>query len=116
MKQKEIETGTHLFSVATGMASPFMKKSRAAVDYITKLDGFVAVHFTPDGQYTLWLFDTVNHAIEARNLMNHKGIEVGNNICEMEVTAPDTMDFVGVAAGKDKGKGYVVADGSVKSN
>lgn len=106
---KKIEPGTRVFSVATGVVSPFLKKSRAAVDYITKLEGFVAVHPTPDGQYTLWLFDSVQNAIGAKNLMDHKGIQVGNNICEFEVAKDDAIEFRGVAAGKDKGKGYGAA-------
>lgn len=106
MENKELEIGTHLFSVSTGRVSPFMKKSKEAVDYIVKLDGFVAIHPTPDGEYTMWLFDSVGAAIRGKNLMEHKGIECGNNICEFELTAPNTVDFRGVAAGKDKGKGY----------
>ena len=105
-EKKLIEPGTRLFAVATGMVSPFMKQSREAVDYITHLDGFTAVNFTPDGNYTLWLFDSVENAIFGKNLMNSKGIEVGNNISEFEVLNGETLQFKGVAAGKDKGKGY----------
>ena len=97
---------TRLFSVPTGRATPFLKRSKKAVEYITSLEGYVGAHSTFDGDYTLWLFDTVEHALQASKLMSKKGIECGNNICEYVWLDDDVIQFIGVAAGKDKGKGY----------
>lgn len=109
MEQKKIADGTRVFSVSTGRVDVFFKKSREAAEYVVKRPGFIGVHPTEDGNYTLWLFDTVNNAIGAKNLMKFRGIQVGNNICEFEIKDEgQTIEFVGVAAGKDKGKGYVV--------
>lgn len=102
----EIKIGTKVYSVATGKIEPLMKASREAVKYVSKRPGFIGLHNTDDGNYTLWLFDTVNNAIGAKNLMKYRDIECGKNICEFEITAEDTIEFRGVAAGKDKGKGY----------
>lgn len=77
---KKLEEGTELYSVATGRIVVWKRKSRQAVRYISRLEGFVAM--TPvDYGGTLWLFDSLNHAKSARNMMNLKGIGTGNNIC-----------------------------------
>ena len=110
MREAKIEPGTKLYSVSTGRVDPLMKASRDAVMFISKKEGFIGLHPTPDGNYTLWLFDSVNNAIGAKNLMKYRGIEVGNNICEFEMATDNTLEFRGVAAGKDKGKGYVKPD------
>ena len=108
MKNKtNIEPGTHLFSVATGRIDALSKASRKAVKLVSEQEGFIGVNPTPDNNFTLWLFDTKWHAQRAKNIMEFKGIECGNNICEFEMQENDTISFVGVAAGKDQGKGYV---------
>lgn len=71
------------YTVATGNVNPLMKRSRQAVKYITKLEGFLGVHPAPP-RGTLWLFDTENNAKIARNKMEDKGIVCGVNICEVE--------------------------------
>ena len=72
-----------LWAVATGEVRPWLKRSREAVEYIKDLDGFVGVH--PVDGCTLWLFDTLNNAKIARNLMLSKGIQCGDNICDVFV-------------------------------
>lgn len=72
-----------LWAVTTGVVRPWLKRSREAVEYIKDLDGFVGVH--PVDGYTLWLFDTLNNAKIARNLMLSKGIQCGDNICDVFV-------------------------------
>ena len=102
-----MEKNTRLFSVSTGRVTPFLRRSKKAAEYITTLNGYVGAHPTLDGDYMLWLFETAEQALEARKLMSKKGIECGNNICEFEWLDDDVIQFVGVAEGKDKGKGYV---------
>lgn len=106
MKEIKFEPGTKLYSVATGRIDPLMKVSRDAVAYVKKRPGFMGVNMTPDGQYTLWLFDSLVNAIGAKQLMKFRGIQCGTNISEFEVNSNDEIRFLGVAAGKDKGKGY----------
>ena len=83
----------YLWSVATGNVNPFMKKSREAVKYIQTLEGFVAVHPTPENRGTLWMFDSENNAKGARNLMRSKGIQCGNNICRFSWDGGSEMIF-----------------------
>ena len=102
----EIKPGTKLYSVATGRIDPLMESSVKAIQFVKKRRGFVGVQATEDGNFTLWLFDTIENAIGARTQMRYRGIAVGKNICEFEVEDDETISFKGVAAGKDKGKGY----------
>lgn len=96
-----------VYSVATGRIDPLMESSVKAIQFVKKRKGFVGVHATEDGNFTLWLFDSLENAQGAKAQMKYKGILVGQNICEFEVE-DDSIVFKGVAAGKDKGKGYVV--------
>lgn len=52
--------------------------SRAAAEYITSCEGFIAVHITTRG--ILWLFDSLNNAKIARNKCEGEGMTVGKNI------------------------------------
>ena len=72
------------WTVAVGNVNPFSSRSRAAVRYIKKLDGFVGVHPCPP-RGTLVLFESENAAKRARNNMDMKGIRTGRNICEVEI-------------------------------
>ena len=92
---KKLEEGTELYSVATGRILIWEKASRDAVRFIQKQKGFVAiapvdyygergfVAIAPVDYYggMLWLFDSLNNAKRARNMMKLKGIGTGNNIC-----------------------------------
>ena len=91
MKKKkfEIEGIQKGYSVATGNFDIKKKASREAVKYAGTLEGLVcAIDCYPRG--LLWIFDTLNNAKGARNLMNSKGIVTGNNICEV------TYDKMGI--------------------
>lgn len=72
------EPGTDLYSIATGMIDITRSSSRAAAEYITSCEGFIAVHITTRG--ILWLFDSLNNAKIARNRCEGEGITVGKNI------------------------------------
>lgn len=74
-----------VWTIATGILKLTKKRSRKAVDYIKDLDGFVGVHpCFPKGM--LWLFDTKNNAIRAREDMESVGIKTGDNICEVFIS------------------------------
>ena len=83
----------YLWSVATGNVNPLVKKSRKASEYITSLEGFVAVHPTPDYTGTHWFFDTENNAKGARNMMRAKGIHCGDNICRFKWDGGAVIEF-----------------------
>ena len=83
----------YLWSVATGNVNPLMRKSREVAKYIGSLEGFKAVHPTPENRGTLWLFDSENHAKAARNLMRSKGIQCGNNICRFKWDGGMVLEF-----------------------
>lgn len=74
----QFRPGTDLYSIATGMIDITRSSSRAAAEYITSCEGFIAVHITTRG--ILWLFDSLNNAKIARNRCEGEGITVGKNI------------------------------------
>ena len=80
----------YVWSVATGAVNPFLKKSREAVKFLSQREGFVAVH--PNGNGTLWLYDSQNAAKSARNTAEAKGIKCGRNICRFRWEG-DTLIF-----------------------
>lgn len=93
MKKKkfEIEGVQKGYTVATGNLDLTKKASRQAVKYVSSLDGLVlAFDCYPHGM--LWVFDTLNNAKGARNLMNSKGIKTGNNICEVTYDKQGVID------------------------
>ena len=83
----------YLWSVATGNIDIFKRASRKAVKYIMALEGFVAVHPTPNHEGTLWMFDSENNAKGARNMMRSKGIQCGTNICRFKWDGGSEMIF-----------------------
>ena len=84
-KQKTLDPGTELFSIATGRIDIMRKDSRKASEFISKQEGFLAVNPLPE--YTLWFFDSLNHAKAARNMMKAKGVQTGDNICKLIISA-----------------------------
>lgn len=60
------------------------ESAKEAFMFIKGLEGFVGVHPMPP-KGTLCLFRTENDAKIARNQMNEKGIQTGDNICEVFV-------------------------------
>lgn len=84
-KQKTLDPGTELFSIATGRIDIMRKDSRKASEFICKQEGFLAVH--PSPEHTLWFFDSLNHAKAARNMIKAKGAQTGDNICKFIVSA-----------------------------
>ena len=85
--KSEAKPGQELYSVATGNLNFFIKASRGAVKYMNGLEGFMGVHIALNNADTLWMFDTLNHAKEARNLAQAQGIQCGTNICRFVVAA-----------------------------
>ena len=73
------ELPKYMWGVATGRINIFWKKSRQAVDYMTKQEGFLAIF--PANDHTLFFYDSENNAKGARNMARTKGIQCGNNIC-----------------------------------
>lgn len=86
-----------VWTVAVGNFNPLMKASRDAIGFISGLEGLVAVHpHYPNG--TLLLFDSLNNAKGARNLMEAKGIQTGRNICRGCING-DTLEMEGAENG-----------------
>ena len=81
------ENEVSVWSVAVGNLplNPFkMRAAEKALLYIRDLEGFIGIHPIPP-RGTLCLFRSENEAKGARNLMRAKGIQTGNNICELYV-------------------------------
>ena len=79
------EDQVKVWTVAVGNLPlpPFIpRKVRKAIKFIKEQDGFIGFYpMYPNG--TLCLFKTENDAKGARNIMRFKGIQVGDNICEV---------------------------------
>ena len=73
----------YVYSVSTGVINPLKRKSRQAVDFLTKQEGFFAIHLAGD-LGTLFLYETENDAKGVRNMAREKGILCGKNICKFE--------------------------------
>ena len=83
--EAQLKAGQELYSVATGRLNPFLKASRTAVEYMSNLQGFVAVHVEPKHGRLTWFFDSENNAKVARNLAESHGIQCGTNVCRFVV-------------------------------
>lgn len=83
--EAQLKAGQELYTVATGRLDPFRKASRTAVEYMSSLEGFVAVHAEPKHGRLIWFFDTENNAKVARNLAESHGIQCGTNIARFVV-------------------------------
>lgn len=69
------------FAIGAGKVWSIKRKERKqiekAIDYIKSLDGFLGIHPVSMTK-TLLIFDTLNNAKGALNMMTHKGIQCGN--------------------------------------
>ena len=68
------------FAIGVGRVVPMLGKKkimREAMDYIKQTDGFIGVH-PIDLWHNLLVYDTLNNAKGARNLLKAKGCQVGN--------------------------------------
>lgn len=97
-KDEAAEGEVKLWTVATGnfpsMFAPreLKKRSKEAIDFINRLDGFCGLHPMPP-RGILCLFDSENNAKAGRNMMRSKGIPVGDNICYVFVPEKDVKEI-----------------------
>ena len=73
------EDETIVFAIGAGRIFPklgMMKAQKKAMKVIQKQDGFVGIHLI-DLWHTLLIYDTLNHAKSARNVLISKGMELG---------------------------------------
>lgn len=82
---------THLYAIPTGVVNPFLRASRKAVKLIKEQPGFVACHNAP--QATLWFFDSLNHAKQARNVLHANGVKTGTYISHFTVSEDGVPTF-----------------------
>ena len=72
------------YVVGVGNVNPLSRASRKAVKYISTLQGLLGVTpYYPHG--TAIIFDTLNNAKIAKNLMEAKGIQTGREIGEVDI-------------------------------
>lgn len=84
-----------LWGIVTGEVQPWIEASAEAARFITKkCNGFVAVH--PMDGYTVWFFDSLNHARAAKYRITNKGIHCGDNISRFKVGDDGVPKFVGI--------------------
>lgn len=76
----------NLFAVATEIVNPYDEDDKFVCDFMGSCKGFKALYNTPTVTYSLWMYDTKEHAISARNLAGSQGI-----YCRYHVT-PYTWD------------------------
>ena len=72
------------YTVAIGNFSiPLTKDQKVVLKELKNMEGFIGVHQVyPRG--TLLLFKTENNAKVGRNILKDMGVQVGNNIAEIE--------------------------------
>lgn len=69
-----------VYAIGAGRIAPklgMMKALRKAIKEIQKCDGFVGI-FPVDLWHTLLVFETLNNAKGAKNVLSAKGMELGN--------------------------------------
>ena len=70
------------FALGTGRIIPklgYKKRMKETFDYIKSLDGFYGI-YPVDLWHTMLIFDTLNHAKAAKNMLKFKKVPVGNVI------------------------------------
>lgn len=78
-EKKKTDNEVIAFALGTGSIFPIMGKKKImekAMNYIKKLDGFLCVYIV-DFWHTLLIFDSLNNAKAARNILQSKLCSVG---------------------------------------
>ena len=89
---RKLMPGDEIYSVAIGAMPLAPWKMKRVVDFLSDLEGMVAVH--PEGDRNLLFFDTLNHAKAARTLIEAEGNKGGTNICLFRIGADGVPEFV----------------------
>lgn len=89
---RKLMPGDEIYSVAIGAMPLAPWKMKRVVDFLSDLEGMVAVH--PEGDRNLLFFDTLNHAKAGRNLIEAEGNKCGTNICLFRIGADGVPEFV----------------------
>lgn len=79
-RQKQNPDEDMMFAFGVGRIVPMIgkkKEMKKALDYIKKTDGFVGIH-PVDLWHNLLIYDTLNNAKGARNLLRAKDCQCGN--------------------------------------
>lgn len=78
-EKKKTDNEAIVFALGTGRIFPIPGKRKImekTMNYIKKLDGFLGVNIV-DLWHTLLIFDSLNNAKAARNMLQSKGCPVG---------------------------------------
>lgn len=101
METKLLPQGLELWSVTSVALKPLLKTSSKDMKYIAGLDGFVAGVSIAEKRATLFYFATEADGIRARNMMEAKGIPVGDNVCRWVVDKDGVLEFANERAKED---------------
>lgn len=99
MKQPNFKPGTKMYSVAIGLFPNIIEmatnsgKAKQIIDLYNDLDGIAGVHPVAEKNAQLFMFNSRQDAIKAKNVCKHRGIPVGNNICEFTVAKDGVPEF-----------------------
>lgn len=81
-EKKKLPNEVIAFAVGSGRVAPklgIINKQKAAMNFISELDGFLGFH-PIDLWHTLLVFDTLNNAKSGKNLCKSVGILTGNYV------------------------------------
>lgn len=81
-EEKKTEFEKICFAIGAGRIIPkigWKKRMKETLDYIKSLDGFYGI-YPVDLWHTMLIFDTLNHAKAAKNMLKFKQVPVGNVI------------------------------------
>lgn len=85
----------YLYSVATQFVKPGTPEADSLLTFAKGQGGLVSVNLQDQG--ILWLYDTLNHAKIARNILSAAGFSCGYNICRFRVDGSTLVYEEGVA-------------------
>lgn len=79
----------YFYSVATGLVTPGTPEADSMLTFARGQGGLKSVHPTKDG--ILWMYDSLNHAKIARNILTAAGIRCGYNICRFRIDGTELV-------------------------
>lgn len=85
----------YLYSVSTSFIKPGTPEADSLLNFARGQGGLESVHVEKDG--IIWLYDSLNNAKIARNIIEAAGFRCGKNICRFRIEDRDLV-YEGVEA------------------
>lgn len=83
------EEKNYLYSVSTGFVKPGSPEADSLLAFARGQGGLESVHVRDEG--ILWLYDSLNNAKVARNIIEASGTKCGANICRFKINGRELV-------------------------